>query len=292
MARTLKAKAPEAVKPSKPKVLIFGKPGVKKTLESMQMPSVYYFDHEGGATQPFYQETLKKNGGVYFGKEEGSQDFKTVIEEVETLATTKHKFLTAVFDSFSKLYNMAAAIGEAKFGSDYGRDKREAAKPTRQLQLWLERLDMNVFLICHEKAKWSRQGSQLVSDGFTFDGHEKLEYDLDLVLQVVRGKGEEPRAIVVKSRLEGFPLHAEFPWTAKEYLKRVGAHATEASKPFELATPEQAKEIKRLVEVTKDTEWQDQVLNKYGVDSWEKMESSKVAACIEILNKKLKGETK
>jgi hypothetical protein len=64
----LKAVAPKAAEPSKPKMLIFGKPGVGKTWTSLDFPNVYYVDTEGGADLAHYTDKLEKSGGVYFGK--------------------------------------------------------------------------------------------------------------------------------------------------------------------------------------------------------------------------------
>ena len=70
----LKAKQPEQVKPTKPKMLISGESGIGKTFFALDFPKPYLFDTEAGATREQYQEKLKKSGGVYFGKEEGSQE--------------------------------------------------------------------------------------------------------------------------------------------------------------------------------------------------------------------------
>src|SRR5664280_1663930 len=73
----LKAKDPKTTEPSKPKILIFGKPGVGKTWFSLDFPSVYYIDTEGGADLAHYTAKLIKSGGVYMGPEDGSLDFPT-----------------------------------------------------------------------------------------------------------------------------------------------------------------------------------------------------------------------
>src|SRR4051812_44887619 len=105
----LKAKDPQTAEPSKPKILIFGKPGVGKTWTSIDFPSCYYIDTEGGADLAHYTEKLKKAGGVYMGPEDGSLDFPTVIEQFQALASEKHEFKTVIVDSISKLFNTAVA---------------------------------------------------------------------------------------------------------------------------------------------------------------------------------------
>ena len=114
----LKAVKPEIVKPSKPKFLISGKSGAGKTSFSLNFPHPYLIDTEGGATREQYMKKLSSSGGAYFGKEQGSQDFKIVIEEIKQLTTMKHGYQTLIIDSFTKLYQMAAAIAEEEVGSD------------------------------------------------------------------------------------------------------------------------------------------------------------------------------
>ena len=99
----LKAVKPEIVKPSKPKFMISGKSGVGKTQFALSFEKPYIIDTEGGAVREQYMNKLVEGKGAYFGKEQGSQDFKLVIEEIKSLATTKHEYKTLVLDSFSNL---------------------------------------------------------------------------------------------------------------------------------------------------------------------------------------------
>ena len=287
MARVLKAKKPDTTLVTKPKFLIFGPPGVRKTWVALDFPSVYYIDTEGGASLPAYQQKLIDGGGSYFGKDEGSQDFSCVLEEVATLATTEHKFQTLVIDSFSKLYLLAAAEAEARIGNDFGKDKKEANKPTRQLMSWLERLDMNVLLVCHEKDKWKKEGDKLFSEGKTFDGLDKMEYDLHLCLRV-----DKSGARVMKSRLEGFPLDSRFPWSFAEIEKRCGANIMlRQPRAIELPSIQELAEMHRLMQVVKMPEgWEEKALSKAGVATWQEMDRVKVQACIKHLAGLIKPE--
>ena len=171
----LKGRKPEIVVAGKPKIMLSGKAGTGKSLFALNAPAPYLIDTEGGATREQYVKKLIANKGSYLGIEDGSQDFAEVIAQVRELATTKHEYKTLIIDSFSKLYNVEAAAAEERGGSDFGKDKREADKPTRKLLNWLGRLDMTVILICHQKDKWIRQGREIIMEGSTFDGYKKLD---------------------------------------------------------------------------------------------------------------------
>jgi hypothetical protein len=48
MASRLKAIVPKAAVPSKPQMLVYGKPGVGKTWVALDFPGVFYIDTERG----------------------------------------------------------------------------------------------------------------------------------------------------------------------------------------------------------------------------------------------------
>lgn len=284
----LKAKSPTLVKPSKPKFILSGKSGVGKTFYMLDFEKPYVIDVEGGATEPQYVEKMKAVGAGYMGKDEGSQDFKTVIDQLKELATTQHDYKTLVIDSFSKLYNLTAAIAEETVGSTYAADKKEAQKPTRQLQIWMDRLDMTIALVCHSKDEWSK-GQPTGST--TFDGWQKLEYDLNLWLEMVM-TGRQRSVVVRKSRLAGFTLGnsypADYPTFAKLYGKDV---LSKVSEPVVLATKDQIDEVKRLVDVFNISEEdQKKGLKKYDVDDFSDLSAEQITQMISNLNARLKGK--
>jgi hypothetical protein len=287
----LKAKKPEAVEISKPKFMISGESGVGKTFFALDFPKPYLIDVESGATRPQYQEKLKKVNGAYFGKDEGSQDFASILEEVRELATQKHDFKTLIIDSFSYLYMLEAAIAEQKVGNDFGRDKKEAQKPTKQLIRWLEKLDMTVILICHSKANWSRQGKEIVCDGTTFDGWDKMEYILDLWIEIAKGG---KTFAIRKSRIESLPQNESMPLSYKQFADVYGKDIIEKeSKPANLASDKQIKEIQRLMEALNTPEEQiAKWFKKVDVDSWDEMTSIQIAGLTNVLNKKVESLTK
>ena len=253
-ARVLKGKDPKAAKPSKPKILIFGAPGVGKTWGALDFPSTYYIDCEGGANLDHYTDKLKRSGGIYLGVEDGSLDMDVITEEIMTLATTKHPYRTLVIDSYSKLFqaDVARSLDEIqrKQGMDastFGREKIRAINKTRKWLEWFTKLDMNVILICHEKTKWA-DGKEA---GFTFDGWEKLEYELHLALHITK-QGATRKARVVKSRIETFKDLEVFDWSYATFADKYGKDVMEADAvAVSLASAEQVGEYNVLLSTVK-----------------------------------------
>ena len=289
----LKGIKPEIVVAGKPKIMLSGKPGTGKSFFALNAPAPYLIDTEGGATREQYVKKLIANKGAYLGIENGAQDFAEVISQVRELATTPHSYKTLIIDSFSKLYNVEAAAAEERSGSDFGKDKREADKPTRKLLNWLSRLDMTVILICHQKDKWIRQGRELIMEGSTFDGYKKLDYELDLWLET-KLVGATRFATVVKSRIEGFPvgtdLDLDFPTFEKLYGKAVVEGPV---KPIVLASSSQVSEIKRLVDLLKVPEDEfDKWLTKAQATEPEDLSTENADKMLKFLEAKIKGEKK
>lgn len=282
----LKAKVPDEVKPTKPKFLISGNSGVGKTFFALSFPKPYLIDAEGGATRPQYQEKLKISGGAYLGKDEGSQEFDVVIDQIKALITEKHDYKTLIIDSFSYLYMLEAAKAEEKVGNDFGRDRKEANKPTRQLIRWLEKLDMNIILICHSKDKWERRGKEIVCSGTTFDGYDKMEYLLDLWVEIV-GKN----FVIKKSRIESLPQGGAFPLEYSKFAELYGQDVIESDvMPIELASDEQIKRAKLLVHTLNIKEEDvEKNMKKMSVESWEEMTSEQINKVIGIFENKLKA---
>lgn len=285
----LRAIDPKIAEPQKPKILIFGKAGVGKTWMSLEFPGVYYIDTEGGASREQYISKLKAAGGVYLGPEQGSQNFDTVIEELKTLATEEHPYKTVVIDSISKLYNNEIFKEADRLGSKdaFGASKKPATAFTRRLINWIDRIDMNVIIIAHEKAMWAG-GEQT---GQTFDAWEKLEYELDLAIQVQKAAGKRV-GTVRKSRLEGFPDGGNFPWSYADFSDRYGRDIIEKQgKVLELASPEQLLRLSHLLSVYKIADGQEEKwFGKAKVASYQEMDAHQVAGIINYVENKIKGD--
>lgn len=289
---TLKAKPPKKATPRKPKMLVMGEPGVGKTFVSLDFPSCYYIDCEGGASLDHYTDKLDASGGVYLGPEDGANDFDEVLEQIMALATTKHPYRTLVIDSYSKLFNTRIATEYERLekqekrdmSKTFGAEKKPAVNLSKRMVSWFEKLDMNVILICHEKAKWD--GDKRI--GYTFDGWEKLEYELDLTLRIVKA-GPSHIARVGKSRLLEFTTGESFPWSYAEFAQRYGRDVIEANvKTVAIATAEQVERVEKLADAFKlDEETRIKWFDKAGVENWRQMDSETIEKCIKHLTQTL-----
>lgn len=297
MARASKLLAvpPDSVTPKKPKVLIFGPAGVGKTWASLDFPSVYYIDTEGGADLDKYRAKLKAAGGMYFGPEQGSLEFETVIGQVEALATEKHGYKTIVIDSITKLYNITITDEQTRLGDkdQYGAAKKPAVRSMAKLLKWLNLADMNAIIIAHEKDQYGLDGKgnrEVI--GKTFDAWDKLEYELHLALRISKiGKGDDAKryAHVGKSRLTGFPEGERTDWSYASFAERYGKDVIEKEVvPVVLATADEVQEIDRLLTIVKmDPGVVEKWLKRADAESFAEMSSEQIQACITHLKGKL-----
>lgn len=287
----LLAVAPEAVEPKKPNVLIYGPPGVGKTWTALDFPSVYYIDTEGGADLDHYREKLRNSGGAYLGPEQGSLDFDVVIGQIQALATEVHPYRTVVIDSITKLWNVALSDEQEALGAKdaFGAYKKAPTRKFNALVKWISRLDMNAIFIAHQKDLWGVDDKgQRTQIGYTYDGQEKLEYDLHLVLRIAK-VGLSRYAYIGKSRLPSFPEAANFDWNYAEFAGRYGRDVIEKeAAPLVLASDDQIEEVGRLLSVVKMPDgWQDKVFKAANIDSWQEMDASKIEACLKMLKARI-----
>lgn len=275
---------PEVVLPSKPKMLISGASGVGKTFFALSWPKVLMIDTEGGATRPQYQKKLMENGGMYIGKDQGSQDFDVVINQIKDLITTKHDFQTLIIDSVSYLYLLEASKAEERIGSDFGKDRKEANKPSRQLLRWIEKLDMSVLLIAHSKDKWSRKGKEIICEGSTFDFFDKTEYFLDIWIEI-----QNRNFIVKKSRIDSLPQGSSFPLEYSKFAELYGKEIIEKeSTPVAIALPEQVTRIEALIAALNvPAEEIEKLKKKFDVDEWSELTQDQISKGIAYFEAKL-----
>lgn len=292
----LKAVKPTAAEPAKPKVLIYGKPGVGKTWFALDFPRCYYVDTEGGANLKHYTDKLAAGGGMYFGPEQGANDFGMVLDQVKALATEKHDFNTLVIDSVSHVFGSEVASTQDRMADEnkkdeYGASRKGAISYTRRMVNWLDRIDMNVILIAHQKDEYGpnpKAPGERIVIGETFDCWDKLEYILHLAIQMTK-QGSSRKGRVRKSRLLGFPDASMFDLTYDEFADRYGREIIEGVvKEIELASAAQIADLKQLMEsVRMPDDWLEKCLKRGKADTLEEMAADAVGAMVKMLKERI-----
>ena len=291
-------KKPELIEPPKIKMLLSGPAKTWKTKFALQWPATAYFDTEAGCKLPQYREDLIKHGGMYFGPEDGAQDFNLVLAEVKRLLTTKHDRKTLVIDSTSELEmigiakeeeRLEAANKEAKFGAQ----KKPVIKHMRRLFNFIKSIDMNVILIAHRRDKWEGVDDSRKVVGSTYDGWDKIEYKIDLWCEskLVDNQGQ---MIVKGGRYKSFPTGRTIPMEYSVFAQLYGKEIIEKTPvPIVPATTEQLTEIKRLVAVLKLSDDElDKWMTTAQVEEIDDLSQLNAAKWLEDLNNKIKGATK
>lgn len=279
----LKAKKPTVVD-QRLKALFYGAAGSGKTMASIQFPKPYIIDTEGSTDKPQYVDAINKVGGAVLR----TADFDEMVNEVKELMTTKHEYKTLVIDSLTVLYNDLLEKAEKKVGTEFGRHYGEANKRMKQLLNLLFRVDMNVIITSHSKNEY---GSNLAVLGQTFDCYKKLDYLFDLVFEI-QLRGDVRTGVTRKSRIESFTNTKTFPFSYDEIAKLYGREVLEReSIAQELASAEQVKELKRLIELLKTPEeTTDKWKSKASAEEWEDMPKDAIQKCIDHLKSTIQGE--
>jgi hypothetical protein len=294
----LKGRKAELIEAPKIKMCIFGSYKTWKTRFSLQWPSTYYIDVESGAKLPLYKKDLVNSGGLYFGPEDGSQDFGLVLQEVKALLTTKHDRKTLVIDSVSELEGISIAkeeerLDDAKMDMKFGAQKKPAIKNMRRLFNYIRSIDMNVILLAHKKDAWEGSGNDRKVVGTTYDGWDKIGHKIDLLCES-KLEGGQGQMIVKGSRYEAFPIGKTIPMDYAIFSQMYGKEIIEkVAVPLIPSTPEQVAEIERLIALLKiDPEEVDRWLTKAEAEEIDDLSKDHADKILTFLTDKVKGVTK
>lgn len=228
------------------------------------------------------------------GPDDGAASFDVVLEQVKLLATERHDRKTLAIDSITKLFANEIAreserLTDAGKKNEFGADKKPAVNYMRQLVNWLTRIDMNVILTAGEVAEWGTDNKgERAQIGTIFDCWPRLEYELDLVVQVFK-TGDTRRGRVRKSRIAAFAHASIFEWDYGIFSDMYGRDVVEQkSEPVICTTPQQIAEISHLLEIIKlEDGTVDKWLAAANVSSWDEMPTERAAKAIEYLKGRL-----
>lgn len=290
----LKAHKAEYLKPSKPHMMLFGKPDTDKSKLGCEFPNAVYMDTENGAVESQYVQTLNSNNSLYFGVKDGSQNLREVIDQVKALIVTPGDRQTLVLDSVSKSLDTADAEEQERMGDTkdpFSSYKKAGVRQMRRLCMLLGQLDMTVLLIAHAKDKWEGQGLDRKMAGTTFDAWPKLGHEMNLQLESQR-VGAVTFMRVVRSKYACLIRGQEIPMTYDAFSKAYGKDVMERkAEGLIIATPEQVVEITKLAGILKmDQEELDGWLNKAGAEEIQDLSKENADKFIKYLDKKRKGE--
>jgi hypothetical protein len=287
-------KAKEIQAESRLKLLLFGDWKVGKTTAAINFPCPYLIDTEKGAIHKSYTDILEKNNGSSFQ----TTDYDEMMTEIKELATTNHEHKTLVIDSLTVIYNdlldkssSSLANSTDETGTAFGRHKLAPDRKMKRLFNWLTNLDMNIIITCQAKPRWVKEGKELVEAGMTFDGYSKAPFFFDLILELQK-QGDTRYAVVRGSRFqECFKDNERFKFSYEEIANRFGKDKLEKNTTsLKLATAEQIKEVKRLIDLLKvPEETCEKWLEHAKSESFEEMQEEHLIKIIEFLNLKIKG---
>ena len=140
---------------------------------------------------------------------------------------------TLVIDSISKLFNVEIANEAERLGDKdaFGASKKPAVSYMRRLTSWLQRIDMNVIMVAHEKSEWGLINGQR-SEVAALPSMRGTGWRMNstLILNIIK-TGPARLAKVGKSRLLGFPEGTTFPWSYLDFAERYDRDIIEKGKP-------------------------------------------------------------
>ena len=292
----LKGRKPELIQPPKIKMCIYGGYKTWKTRFALQWPANYYIDVESGAKLPLYKQDLIKNGGIYYGPEDGSQDFGLVLQEIKSLLTTKHDRKTLVIDSLSELEGISIAKEEERLDASnkeakWGAQKKPAIKSMRRLFNYIRSIDMNVILLAHKKDEWSGSGDDRKVIGTIPDAWDKVGHKIDLLCESKLDNGQG-QMVIKGSRYEAFPIGRTLPMDYAVFSQLYGKEIIEKeSTPIVPAPLEDIAEIKRLITLLKvDPEKVDKWLTTAQAEEIDDLSKEFSDKILTILNNEVKGK--
>lgn len=292
----LKARKAVYLKPSKPKMMLYGKPDTDKSKFACEFPNSIYIDTENGAVESQYVKSLNDHGSLYYGVPDGSQNLKEVIDQVKALIVSPGDRQSLVIDSVSKSLDTTDAEEQERMGDakdPFSSYKKAGIRQMRRLVMLLGQLDMNVLLIAHAKDKWEGQGTERKLAGTTFDCWPKLGHEMNLQCEAQR-IGAVTFMRVIRSKYESLIRGQEIPMTYEAFAKAYGKEVMERkAEGLILATKEQVDEILKITGILKtEQEELDGWLNKAGAEEVQDLSKEHATKLIEFLGRRLKGEPK
>lgn len=271
--------------PPRAKVMIYGDTGVWKTSTAIGFPSVFYADSEGGAHLRWYLERLQAANGRY----DRVGSLRELRDLMVRLARGDHPYITLVVDNLTVLWERELDSWSDRLKTDNNptgtgyMKHREATRPMlRRIFDVIDMIDMNVVLICQQKAVF-KEGE---IDDWTFDCDPDVRYWFDLILRMEARPNGKRYMYVHKSRIPTFENKSTFEFSMPDLIARFGGLdiMTAPMRPVEFASADDVKELLVVVEDVPDRDPKRLIemwTQKAGVRSLQDMPKEKIRKCIE-----------
>jgi hypothetical protein len=288
----LRAKPPKE-EPNRFRAVIFGEPSAGKSHFVANIPGVYFIDTENLQKYQKFRDMLNNNGGHIISL----NDMNEIISEIKDLLSTKHAYKTLVIDSISvpcghlanlEVERLVKASVKPIEGTEFGSNVAKPKRLTYHLGMLLARLDMNVVVTAHEKAKFV--GNQEV--GKIPDVSDKLAYLMGTTIHIQNAGGKR-LGRVIKSRYseltdgETINIDNGYEFLKKRFGEEVFSREAIVEK---LSTKDQLVEFTRLVNILKIPEdIQQKCLTRYSANSFDEISESNAEKIIDSLKSKIEG---
>jgi ABC-type dipeptide/oligopeptide/nickel transport system ATPase component len=275
--------------------LIAGESGTGKSLWVASLKNALIIDTDLGGGLAAYDARIARNGSERH--EMGS--YLDVIDLIgrKRRAGELKRFTTLAIDHLTALQQEAVLRHNPSMVKDFGTSGDKAAKEWRKIRELVRVGDFNLVCTAHLKGKWADE--KIV--GVTTDASKNVEADMMIVLYLQKhADGSMPTAgrpsvaRVSKWRRDPDdtrgPVPREFPFTMDEFIRIHGWPMEGERVEVPMASEEQVKELKGLLDVVKvpeetTTAW----LKKAKVESFEDMTAETIGKCIDHLREKAKA---
>lgn len=279
------AKKVDTGPPAKERVILLlaGESGSGKSFFVANLKNALIFDTDIGGGLSYAEERIRRNGSERI--EVGS--YLDIIEEIGKRQKHLDNITTLAIDHLSTLQQEANLRHNPSMASDYGKANEKATKEWRKIRELTRNRDFNLVCTAHQKAKF--ENDKVV--GITTDASKNIEGDMSIVLYLLKAEGKKPTAqnppIARVAKWRRDPDDSRglipdvFPLTMDKFLEMHGSDMSGQRHEIPMATPEQAAELERLVNIVKlpeDTvaKW----LSKAKAESFSDMTAEVIAKCI------------
>jgi hypothetical protein len=271
--------------------LCAGGSGVGKSFFIAGLRNALIFDTDLGGGLAYADRQIHANGSERI--EVGS--YTELMDEVNKRrrAGALKNITTLAVDHLTTLQQEAINRHNPNAVDDFGRSYDKATREWRKIRELVRFGDFNLFCTAHMKSLYEKKEI----GGLTTDASKNIEADFSIVLYL-KATGYPATATIHKwRRLPDDPRGAitrgqTFPFTMQNFVDLHGCGLDGKREEIAMATPEQVKEMERMLEIVKLPEgtaskW----LAKAKAESWSDFPQEDLGKCLDYLKGLMNGQT-